>query len=363
VAGALEALRAEAEAAGDPEEQLALLVALSTVRQRLGELAQAEQLAREAVAVAEQRDRPELLADAMMRLGSVQLVENPSSAIPLYRRALDVFTRIGDRAGQARCHINIGTASDRAGNHPAAEVSYHTAIAVASDIRASDLGGVASLNLGVLQMKTGRFEQARTRFDDALSVFSAGGHERHRLASLYNLAHLARARRDAAGALELYDASVVLAATLDQLDVEVGATAGAGLSELDLHSLRGGQEQWTRARDRLGDRAHWFQGRELYEALSLRLAAADSPPPAAEAMLLDAVHRVEQHDPYAALWLGAECAMLFTGALPEGNAVRERLLVQGRALGYAPLVARLANQELVDPESEGKPGRFLYRVA
>jgi diguanylate cyclase (GGDEF)-like protein/putative nucleotidyltransferase with HDIG domain len=363
VAGALEALRAEAEAAGDPEEQLALLVALSTVRQRLGELAQAEQLARAAVTVAEQRDRPELLADAMMRLGSVQLVENPSSAIPLYRRALDVFTRIGDRAGQARCHINIGTASDRAGNHPAAEVSYHTAIAVASDIRASDLGGVASLNLGVLQMKTGRFEQARTRFDDALSVFSAGGHERHRLASLYNLAHLARARRDAAGALELYDASVVLAATLDQLDVEVGATAGAGLSELDLHSLRGGQEQWTRARDRLGDRAHWFQGRELYEALSLRLAAADSPPPAAEAMLLDAVQRVEQHDPYAALWLGAECAMLFTGASPEGNAVRERLLVQARALGYAPLVARLANQEHVDPESEGKPGRFLYRVA
>jgi hypothetical protein len=55
--------------------------------------------------------------------------------------------------------------------------------------------------------------------------------------------------------------------------------------------------------------------------------------------------------------------MLFTGASPEGNAVRERLLVQARALGYAPLVARLANQEHVDPESEGKPGRFLYRVA
>lgn len=75
------------------------------------------------------------------------------------------------------------------------------------------------------------------------------------------------------------------------------------------------------------------------------------------------MHRVEQHDQYAALWLGAECAMLFTGASAEGNAVRERMLVQARALGYAPLVARLANQEHVDPESEGKPGRFLYRVA
>ncbi len=363
VAVVLEALRAEAQEADDAEEQLALLLALSTVRQRLGDLGEAERLAREGVALAEQRDRPELLADATMRLGSVQLVEHPTSAVPLYRRALDIFTRIGDRAGQARCHINIGTASDRAGNHPAAEVSYHTAIGVASDIRASDLGGVASLNLGVLQMKTGRFEQARTRFDDALAVFAAGGHERHRLASLYNLAHLARARRDAAGALELYDASVVLAASLDQLDVEVGATAGAGLSELDLHSLRGGQEQWMRARDRLGDRGHWFQGRELWEALTLKLTAADSPPTAAEALLLQAVHRVEQHDQYAALWLGAECAMLFTGASPEGNALRERLLVQARALGYAPLVARLANQEHVDPETEGKPGRFLYRVA
>lgn len=363
VAAELDALREEVDAAGNPDEQVALLVARSAVRQRMGALADAERLAREAVALAEGQQRTELLADATMRLGSVLLAESPTSAVPLYRRALDLFTRIGDRAGMARCHINIGTASDRAGNHPAAEVSYHTAIGVATDIRASDLGGVASLNLGVLQMKTGRFEQARTRFDDALAVFAAGGHERHRLASLYNLAHLARARRDAAGALELYDATVVLASALSQTDVAVGASAGAGLSELDLHSQHGAMEQWTRARDRLGARTDWFQGRELWEALSLRMAAANAPAGTAETLLVEAVRRVEPQDPYAALWLASECVALFTGGSPAAQELRERLLVQARALGYAPLVARLANQEHVDPDVDRKPGRFLYRVA
>ncbi|MBU6366402.1 MAG: diguanylate cyclase [Gemmatimonadetes bacterium] len=363
VAATLEALRAGAQEADDRAELAAVLVALSTVQQRLGAQDEAERLAREAVTLADELGAPDLQAEAVMRLGSVLLVTSPTSAVPLYRRALDLAARTGDRPGQVRCHINVGIASDRSGNHPAAEVSYHTAIAMATDIRAGELAGVASINLGVLQMKTGRFEPARARFDDALAAFGAGGQERLRLAALYNLALLAHARRDAAGALELYDASAMLAASLDQLDVEVGATAGAGLAELELRSGHGAREQWTRARDRLGERAAWFQGRELWEALSLRLAAADVPPGTAEGALVEAVRRVEQHDPYAALWLGAECSALFVGATPEGIETRERLLVQARALGYAPLVARLTEQVAGDPAPGGKPGRFLYRVA
>jgi diguanylate cyclase (GGDEF)-like protein/putative nucleotidyltransferase with HDIG domain len=363
VAEALEVLRAGAEQADDQPEVTSVLVALSTVRQRQGEQGEAERLAREAVARAEQLGAHALQADALMRLGSVLLVEQPTSAVPLYRQALDLFAQVGDRPGQVRCHINVGIASDRAGNHPAAEVSYHTAIAMATDIRTADLAGVGSINLGVLQMKTGRFEPARARFDDALAAFSAGGHERLRLAALYNLAHLAHARRDAAGSLELYDASAVLAATLDQQDVEVGARAGAGLAELDLHSPHGARDQWARARDRLGHRTDWFQGRERWEALSLRLAALDAPRDASARQLVEAVRRVEPLDPYAALWLGAECSALFTGGPPEAAELRERLLVQARALGYDPLVLRLTEPAAGDPAPGDKPGRFLYRVA
>jgi len=98
---------------------------------------------------------------------------DPADAVPHYRRALDAFTRLGDRYGQLRCQINIGVACDRAGNNPAAEVSYATALAIGRDIRASNLAAVASLNLGVLLLKTGRFDVAHERFDEARQLFAA----------------------------------------------------------------------------------------------------------------------------------------------------------------------------------------------
>jgi len=59
-------------------------------------------------------------------------------------------------------------------------------------------------------------------------------------------------------------------------------------------------------------------------------------------MLLDALTRAEAHDQYAALWLGAECASLMQVNDGAANATCDRLKVQARALGYAPLVHLLS---------------------
>ncbi len=343
-----DALLVEARLADDRAEVASLLIMLSTAHQRYGDAARAEQLARAAVESAETLRDTTVGADAIMRLGSVLLTSSPASAVPHYRRALDTFTRAGDRTGQLRCHINIGTACDRAANHPGAEVSYRTALEMARDLGVADLEGVASLNLGVLLMKTGRLVAARARFGDALAQFERIGHEPFRLASLYNLAHLARGESDPATALELYSASALLATTLSHSEVRIGAIAGAGLAELDLLSFRGAVSHRDQARAALAGRPDWFQGRELLEALELRVAGIEESPERAGQRLQERMPLVEAHDAYAAVWLGAECVDLMEGDTSPLAGLRSRLLVQARALGYTPLVARLLRTSAVD---------------
>ncbi|MEP6765275.1 MAG: diguanylate cyclase, partial [Gemmatimonadaceae bacterium] len=340
-------LLASARHDGNLSEEVALLVMLSTLQQRMGDVQTAEQLAREAVQTGERTGQGSLHADAVIRLGSVLLTTSPADAVPLYRRALDMYTQLGDRHGQLRCHINIGSASDRAGNHPAAEVSYITAVEIGSEIHANDLSGVASLNLGVLLQKTGKFAKARAHFDEALGLFTSIGHQAYRLASLYNLAHLARTQRDAASALELYGACAILAENITHIDVQIGAIAGIGLAEMDLNTMGGAARQRDRARLLVGNRAtRWFQGREVWDALSIRLAASEEGLDAALRQLTAALAVAEQHDQYAALWLGAECAQLLAAGDSSSAAVRDRLLIQARALGYEPLVEKFRQKRL-----------------
>lgn len=329
------------------EEEVALLIMLSNLQQRIGSMTTSEQLARDAVEAAERSPQISLQADAVIRLGSVLLSTSPANAVPLYRRALDMYTKLGDPHGQLRCHINIGSACDRAGNQPAAEVSYITALEIGRDIHANDLCGVASLNLGVLLHKTGKLIKARTRFDEALSLFTSIGHQPYRLASMYNLAHLARTQRDAASALELYGACAILAESLQHAEVQIGAIAGIGLAELDLNTMGGASRQRDRARALIGARTSWwFQGRELWEALTIRLVSSEQGPTYALQALLSALQRAESHDQYAAVWLGAECADLFLFGDASTIIVRDRLLMQARALGCEPLVTKLLGERL-----------------
>lgn len=344
------ALLADARAASLHDEVVAILIMLSATHQRLGRIDAAERLAREAVDAADVAVRPALHADAIMRLGSVLLTSSPASAVPHYRRALDMFTRLGDRSGQLRCQINVGSASDRAGNQAGAEASYQSALELAREMRATEITGVALLNLGVLSLKAGRPDRARSRCDEALAIFTTAAHEPYRLAALYNLAHIARAERDAARALELYSACAALAARIAQVDVQIGALAGAGLAALDLCDSGGARAQLLQAQQLIANRADWwFQGRERFEALAIRLKAmACTAAPSDDVVdtLLSALAHAESHDQYAAIWLGAECASLMHAALPETQVtrvskVRERLREQARASGYLSLFETL----------------------
>ncbi|MDF1503709.1 diguanylate cyclase [Roseisolibacter sp. H3M3-2] len=338
----------EAREREDRAEVVALLTMVSLAYGRLGDTEAAEQVARQALTEAEMGDDLRLQADAIMRVGSTLLTESPGDAVPLYRRALDLFTRLADRRGQLRCHINVGVACDRAGNHPAAEVSYATALDIARDVRSADLAGATSMNLGVLQMKSGRFAAARERFDEALRLFASIGNEPFRLVALYNLAHVTREEQNPAGALELYSACAALAATLGQRDVHLGAIAGAGLAELALGFAPSAEQQRVDVTELSTGREHWwFQGRELYDALVVKLAAVRGDRDAVETELTRALERADEHDQYAAVWLAAECAGVLRAMGLQHEDLLHRYSVHARALGYQPLVSRLRPQALV----------------
>ncbi|MFO0327667.1 MAG: MupA/Atu3671 family FMN-dependent luciferase-like monooxygenase [Gemmatimonadota bacterium] len=332
-------------AADDHAESVALLMMLSQVHGRLGNDAEAERTASTAVSVARSLGDTALLADAIMREGSAMLTTAPADTVRHYRQALDLFTQRHDRRGQLRCQINIGVACDRAGNHPAAELAYASALDIGREVQAADLTALASMNLGVLLMKLGRFTEASQRFEDTLRSASAAHHEPHRLGALYNLAHLARERGDPAGATERYGAAIRLARQLGQLDIHVGATCGIGLAELALGRLASARAQLQAAQSILDGRPQWFQGRELFVALGVRLQLAAGATDNAVRTLCDTLAVADGFDSYAAVWLAAECAAAVraVGGPPDRwHAVNARYTVHARALGYAPLLDRLA---------------------
>jgi predicted ATPase len=337
-------LLVEAEAAGLEQERVALLTMISLAHNRLGDQRAAERIARECVERTANVDNPRLRAEALVRLGSTLVQERPDEAIALYRQAIAIYAQLDDRYGEVRCHINIGIAHSLAGRYAAAEGAYEQALELGREAYLPDLAGLASLNLGVLQLKAGHYDLAYERFGGALSLFDLVRSEPHRLAALYNLAHLARERGDGAAAVDLYEMSAALAQSIGQTDVRIGAQAGLALT----HLMLGARADAERARDAAvalmaGREDWWFQGREVLEASTIRLTLLHGDPAAAAAAFEDALRRAEAHDTYGAAWLAAECAepLLAAGRAEVGEQVR-RFGALVTALGYEPLAARFA---------------------
>ena len=343
-------LLAEAEAAGAGSERVALLTMISQAHNRLGELAEAERIARECLTLAEAAGDRALLSEACMRLGNTLLETRPLEAVGLYTRALESFSEAADRYGQARCYINTGVAHARAGDGRAAEKAYVIALDLSRSAHAPDLAGLAALNLGVWYIKGTRFDEAEVRLREALELFTTVKNEHHRLGTLYNLAHLARERGEPAAALDLYLTTAALARTIGHTDVEIGALAGAGLTGLALGKGEVAATSLRAGATLIGERADWwFQGRELHEALAVRLALSEGGPDgvgggaAASARFRVAHDLAARHDPYGAAWLVSECAPVLAAiGDEEARALGARCAREAEEEGYTLLNARFA---------------------
>ena len=86
----------------------------------------------------------------------------------------------------------------------------------------------------------------------------------------------------------------------------------------------------------------------MIEALQVRILTGRGDHQAAAQRLTAGLYAAEPHDQYATVWLAAECAGELKGLEDEWAEMVRKYAVQARALGYAPLVARLGAASCVD---------------
>jgi diguanylate cyclase (GGDEF)-like protein len=323
------ALDAEAEAHGFDDERVSLLTMISQTHGRLGDRAEAERIAVECVRIAEQLGDPLRLAESLNRLGITLQQGEPERAVEHYERALSLFERAGDLVGQARCRNNMGIVYSSLGKWQRATQELTTSMSLARSAGTPDHVGTAGINLGVAHLKCGDLERARELFGEALAIFAAQKSTERQLYALYNLAHLDRERGENGSARELYDVVLGIARGIGQSDVELGAIAGAGLVALRMGAVEDAREALDDVEARMQARPDWFQGRELAEALRVRMTAMDSTNRAV-AMFYRALALAETSDFYGAAWLIAECADMLDA--------HDRALLRSSVSRFAPQV-------------------------
>lgn len=338
----VEALLAEAQGRGQRTEVILLQGMLSRIYLRMGEPAAGLAFARQAVEGAEEDGDDHLLADTLVHLGTASLEGDPDGSVRCYRRALDTFEQHNDHVAQARTHINLGIALSQLGKVDASRLHYEAALALGRRTRTPDMVGLASLNLAVLLMKVGHFAEAELHLTEAMQEFQVVRNELHRLAALYNLANLAREREQLKRAAELYGEAAVVATSISQADVEIGARSGQGLCYLSLGRADEGRACLRTAEVLFARRPDWwFQGRELLVALRIRTALLDGKVRDAEQLYRDSLVLAERHDLYAAAWLVAEVAAdLVQGGYEAVREDVERFRGQLSRLDFVPLTAR-----------------------
>lgn len=332
----------EAKARGLDAERVALLTMISQAQSRLGERGAAERSASEGVSLGERLGDVGLLADNLVRLGVTRETVASDEARGLYRRALDLYASVGDFRGQARCHNNLGISHQLRGEWSSAQEELDHAIAAARSAGMREIWGVAALNSGVMALKRAEYDRAGDRFGEALAIFAAMKDTERQMYAVYNLAHLERERSDLDAATDLYDVACAMSRSIGQSDVDIGARAGYGLALLDQGKDVAARVASLESAERLRGRAEWFQGRELAEALRIRVLALDGRTADAQRRLDDALALAKPTDMYGASWLAANCAPAFDG----GSSSYARGLVTeyasgAKAVGYTAIVNRL----------------------
>jgi diguanylate cyclase (GGDEF)-like protein len=322
-------LDAEALSQGFDDERVSLLTMISQTYGRMGDRIEAERVASECVRIAQQLGDPLRLADSLNRLGVTLAQDEPARAIEHYDRALELFQRAGDLVGQARCRNNLGIVYSSLSQWDRATQELTTAMALARSAGTPEQIGTAAINLGVVHLKCGDFERARELFGEALAIFAAQKSTERQLYALYNLAHLDRERGEDGSARELYDVVGDIARGIGQSDVELGALAGEGLVLLRMGLVEDARVALDDVEARMLARPDWFQGRELAEALRVRVTALDSKT-GAVAQFYRALALAETSDFYGAAWLIAECADILHA--------HDRALLRSSVNRFAPRV-------------------------
>lgn len=303
---ALLALEAEARAVNAAPERAAILLLISQTHWRLGDPTASHRVAEEVLEIAERVGDRLLIADACIRCAITVQFTDASRARTLHLRALKISTELGEIVRRVRCLINLGVLELIHNNWDEARQALQSAADEARTAGLTEMWGNAALNLGVNAARIGDYDTAADQLGQALQLCAAVQNSQLQLYATYNLAHLERDLGHHRQAGDTYELVVSLAERIGQAEVQEGARAGYGLSRLERGHEADARTAAVQVGRFLASRADWFQGRELGEALLLRVQRLDGRNSEMPATLERALALADSTDVYASAWLTAE---------------------------------------------------------
>jgi tetratricopeptide (TPR) repeat protein/GGDEF domain-containing protein len=337
------ALEAEASTVNAPMERAALLLLIAQMHWRLGDVPAAQDVAEEAVHIAERGDDPVLVADACNRLAVTLQYENPARSRELFTTSLDIATTIGDAFRMVRGLNNIGVLEMISYNWDEARRVLASAADQARTAGLIESWGRAELNIGVLAGRIGDYEGSARSLAEALRLTAMVQNSEEQLYATYNMAHLERESGRLRQAIDTYSLASELAERIGQVEVQAGSLAGMGLCRLMLADDAGARDALRQANPLTERLVSWFQGRELLEGLRLHLMLNDDEPMHAVELFERSVILAAPSDAYGAAWLTAEFGSLLR--LFDARVVNEAVERYGshpEVLGNPRIVERIA---------------------
>mgnify|MGYP002632110566 CR=1 FL=1 len=169
-----EAALAGFSARGETVKVAGCLRGLGFVANQAGDLEKASQLITRAHALCVQVGTEREAADCLQVLGIVAKKRGAmADAVRCARGALEAYERVGYLRGQAHCHNGLAEVARYTGDFEAAERGYRQSLRLHEALGGD--GSVPRMNLGLVIIKRGRFEDARRELELVRRRFARAG--------------------------------------------------------------------------------------------------------------------------------------------------------------------------------------------
>ncbi len=235
------------------------------------------------------QERKLMLAEAQsVEAGALLEQQDFSAALPLYKQALEIYQRSGDKAAEASTLNNIGDVFQGRGDLAAAETKYREAIGIYRAIGAKGLAATTLSNLGAQLQKQRNLDGAEKLYEQALDMLREVNDKGHEATVLNNMGEILHEKGDLAGATAKYQQ--VLRMYDDLGDKSGSAYARSDLGEVlaeqgDLATAQKMEQQALSIREAIGEptaenrlalaELSLDQGRSADSEASARSAAAE----------------------------------------------------------------------------------------
>jgi diguanylate cyclase (GGDEF)-like protein/putative nucleotidyltransferase with HDIG domain len=281
---------------------------------------------------------PASAAQGLLLLGIAEHPAAPAVGLSRMHEARELMATVGDEWGEARAALAIGDTLLRSGPAAAADDALTDALERARSTHNAAVAAAASRSLGELRAREGRFDEALQWLGDAERLFSTMPDEPDRARTTMATGLVHRMRGDRTQAYALFDLAARRGRELDVPWIELVASAGAALSNGGLGSLET-RHRWARVSEMIAESRPdwWFPGRELVDALAVRMALAGGHAGVAYELFQRSGRRYEALDPYALLWLVSEASDDLEAAGLTNAAMGSDVVTRlARKLGFTP---------------------------